>query len=207
MKNFLGILITCSAILFHVPAEAGLLKKARNLAIVGGVVVVGAAWVKAAQAKKCRKAKETGFGDAPSHCGMKDDGIIEKSNTGARVLRKNLNIERKMAGMPPDPEDCEAHHIVPENDGREKLKIPADAAREAISDCVDINSAENGIFLPGKRNATGCDGPAYHRTIHTEINYRTIAERLVMARRYGGCDGLRDELRIIKNIMRSGGGL
>lgn len=130
---------------------------------------------------------------------------MQKTNKNAVALRKNLNMERGAAGMPPDPDDCEAHHIVPAEDNRKGVGEYTSAARSALKGCVEINSAENGIFLPNKEGGEGCEGPHNHRAIHRKDYYEPMAKRLGYAKARNGCGGVRSELGVIKNILRGGG--
>lgn len=137
------------------------------------------------------------------------DGVLEHIKTAVatsntKELRKSLNVVQVANGMPPDPGDCDAHHIVPKNEARPWAAKAARAARDAIDGCVDIDSAANGIYLPNKPDGNSqCNG-SYHKTLHTKTYYLGIAERLVQARINGGCDELRRELSTIKQLLRAG---
>lgn len=121
-------------------------------------------------------------------------------------LRTALNNHRTSNGMPPiGPEDdCDAHHIVPKNDSRPGVAQHANLARKAISGCVEIDSHENGIFLPRKLGGSGCEGPNHHRTIHTKEYYKTVSDRLYKARDLRGCKGVSKELKKIKLELYKG---
>jgi len=137
-----------------------------------------------------------------------DEGaILEKSNpvkaANLRKLKASLAQEQVAADMPPEPPDgCAAHHIVPDQEGRQGLKPFADAARSAIDGCVDINDAENGVYLPNGPNAS-CPG-SYHRTLHNKKYYHDISARLSDARANEGCLGVRNELNEIKSDLING---
>lgn len=204
MKVKLIVVIVASA-LFINSASAGPIGFTKRHPILSmGAVAAGALYLHSKNKKKNCVQEQGLDGPMETVCSPEIDNIqpVEKSNSAAKILRKNLNAERATMGMPPDPDDCEAHHIVPESDSRKGVSEQASLAREAIDGCVDINSAENGIFLPGPKNKSGgCDGDQYHRSIHTKIYYDKIASRLVDARNNLGCDGVRQELSIIKNEM------
>ncbi|WP_084022558.1 AHH domain-containing protein [Amycolatopsis thermoflava] len=52
----------------------------------------------------------------------------------------------------------EAHHIVPYKDRR------SDKSRQILSSFdIDLNSAENGVFLPGNKATPNPNGKAVHR--------------------------------------------
>lgn len=107
--------------------------------------------------------------------------------------------------MPPDPDDCDAHHIVPKKEGRLWAKVNADAAREILLACsIDIDSAANGVYLPGKPNAAGCRG-AYHKKVHTNNYYKSVHARLSGANDSDGCSGVHRELINIRHDLMIGG--
>lgn len=137
------------------------------------------------------------------------DGVVVKYNpvkaSNLRKLKANLRAEAQSAGMPPDPPDgCEAHHIVPDLEGRPGLKRLANIARAASRGCVDINGAGNGVDLPGRSNGTSqCKGN-YHKTLHNEAYYRNISRRLEKAQNLGGCPEVRSEMLTIKDELIAG---
>ncbi len=136
-----------------------------------------------------------------------EEAILEKSNpvkaANLRKLKASLAQEQVAAGMPPEPPDgCAAHHIVPDQEGRLGLKALADEARKAIDGCVDINDAENGVYLPNGANAS-CPG-SYHRTLHNGKYYEDVSRRLTKARLTDGCQGVSEELQAIKSELIGG---
>ena len=104
------------------------------------------------------------------------------------------------------PDQCqaagEAHHIVPRGENRMWAREFAESARESLAGCVDLDSAENGVYLPANENGS-CRG-RYHRGLHTKKYYSEIAERLELARTTGGCRGVSDELSNIKTELSVG---
>lgn len=59
-----------------------------------------------------------------------------------------------------------AHHIIAGNDAR------AAGLRNIIKRYgIDINSAENGVFLPTEK---GVSEAAYHRSLHTNVYYENV---------------------------------
>lgn len=130
-----------------------------------------------------------------------------KASVGAantRELRKNLNAAQIATGMPPDPDDCDAHHIVPQKEARPWAVKFANEARAALNGCVDIDSVANGVYLPNKINGGGqCQG-SYHKTLHTRKYYLDLAARLGAARQLGGCKEVMSELRVVKQLLQSG---
>jgi hypothetical protein len=138
---------------------------------------------------------------------LDEETVLEKSNpvkaANLRKLKASLAQDQVAAGMPPEPPDgCAAHHIVPDQEGRPGLKAFADAARFAIDGCIDINDAENGVYLPSRANAS-CPG-SYHRTLHNKKYYHDISSRLSDARSNDGCLGVRKELNAIKSDLING---
>lgn len=130
------------------------------------------------------------------------DGITEKT-TSTYQLRKSLNAERTSAGLPPDPDDCDAHHIVPKGEKREWAKEMVESARTSLEGCVDIDSAENGIYLPAKRSGAKCPG-SYHKSLHSKAYYEYIENRLRSAKEFGGCDSIKEELNAVKEELMNG---
>lgn len=185
------------------PAEARTRSRPNIMGMFAGVIA-GAAMAGAIQnAVKCKKRGDQGLGGtAGNACG--GSTAMQKSRPSVE-LRRNLNIERQAAGLPPDPPGCDAHHIVAEGDARTGIKQYTDAARKIIKNCIDINAAENGIFLPGKEGGEGCEGPHNHRAIHNKKYYLPIMERLDAGEKLGGCQGVREALGKIKEILRNGG--
>lgn len=129
-----------------------------------------------------------------------------EASAGLRELHKELKIARVAAGGPPEkPDGCDAHHIVPQREGRVWAKEYADTTREILKECnIGINSAENGIYLPnGKSNNSQCEG-THHSDVHTKANYEKLSRLLKDAKNNNGCDGVRDRLLEIKNNLLRG---
>lgn len=132
---------------------------------------------------------------------MDDDSLTFKSNPSP--LRRALNDERVSNGEPPDPDDCDAHHIVPKNDTRKGVREQAMAARAALHECIDLDSVENGVFLPRKREGSAkCSGP-HHYSLHTASTYQQIATQLLDAREAEGCAGVVKTLKSIKQGLEN----
>lgn len=223
------IYLSLLALLFQgTYANAGVFKKARKAATV---VVVGAAVVTAIGAVvivnklKCRssfdpRSDRPNF-PCPSNDSTQDAEPIEDDGETAFGLNtyKNTTVKLKKAlneeirnlpatGSPPppqDPKNCAAHHIVPQEENRDWAKEFAQSARDSIDGCVDIHSAENGIYLPHGKNKkkAECKG-ADHTNVHTKNYYKDISRRLEQANVIDGCNGVRDELKSIKADLFSG---
>ncbi len=129
-----------------------------------------------------------------------------EASAGLRELHKELKVERVATGGPPEkPDGCDAHHIVPQREGRAWAKEFVDSAREILKECnIGINSAENGIYLPnGKSQNSQCEG-THHPAVHTKDNYEKLSELLKDAKINNGCEGVRDTLLEIKNSLLRG---
>lgn len=109
-------------------------------------------------------------------------------------LRKNMTA----AGEPRPGDGCAAHHIVMKDDGR----FPASQqARAILEECgIDLDSAENGVWLPDTNEGSACHG-VYHRTLHTEEYAKQILGRLSDGYEERGCEGVIDALRAIKEDL------
>ncbi len=130
-----------------------------------------------------------------------------EASAGLRELHRELKITRVADGGPPEkPDGCDAHHIVPQREGRIWAKDLADKSRDILKSCaIGLNSALNGVYLPnGKSLNTECEGQNHHK-LHTQTYYETIYERLSEAKRNGGCDSVRDALNSIKQSLIQGG--
>ena len=157
--------------------------------------------------KNCHSEKDPETGRVIWICNKQpaiDDNEITDKSSSTYELRKALNEERRSAGLPPDPEDCDAHHIVPKGENREWALESVTQARGALEGCVDLDSALNGVYLPGKKNgAPGCEG-SYHKALHTRDYYNNLEDRLLGAKSIEGCDGVKSELIKIKNELMNG---
>lgn len=93
---------------------------------------------------------------------------ILKGRSNSDILRSNL----KKSGIS-TPKYCNnAHHIVPVNDDT-KSKVVS-KCRKILSDFgIDINSADNGVFLPVE-DLEGLNKPINHRKIHTNKYYENL---------------------------------
>lgn len=226
------IYLSLLALLFQgTYANAGVFKKARKAAtvvVVGAAVAAAAAGIGAVvmvNKLKCRSSFDPRSDRPTSSCPSTDStqdaepieddgegafGLNTYKNTTAK-LKKALNEEIRnlpATGSPPppqDPKDCAAHHIVPQEENRKWAKDLADDARDSIDGCVDMHSAENGIYLPHGENKkkAECKGTDHNR-VHRRSYYEDISVRLNRAKRYNGCSGVRDELQSIKNELSSG---
>ena len=93
------------------------------------------------------------------------------SSPSSRELAANL----EGAGLLRSPETA-AHHIVA---GSADAAAPA---RDVLARFgIDINSAENGVFLPANRSASNPSGAAVHSTLHSGAYYETVNALLLSA--------------------------
>jgi hypothetical protein len=119
-------------------------------------------------------------------------------------LRANMKAKGKGA----NPSGCAAHHIVPEDDdkGSDSKPTASDAARGLLRRCdISINDADNGVFLPNKKDEgeSQCKG-AYHRKLHTKMYYLMVKTTLTTAFAQEGCKGVREALQELGDDLASG---
>ena len=211
MKRLICLLVACSII--SGPAQAGLARKAAKKAVVVTAIIGGAGLYAAAMQKRAgRGGGQPGvladspegyerplLGDRVADAGEKakdkiDDWVL-KSDT--RKLRSNLAKAGEQGGK-----NCDAHHIVPKNDNREWAKDSVSFSRGVLESCgIDLDSAANGVWLPGKENDSDCVG-TYHKTIHTK-QYYVLIRSLLSAVVDNGCESVSEELHSIKQgILR-----
>ena len=89
-------------------------------------------------------------------------GSNNTSRPSSRVLRKNM----KKAGIEEPNYPNAAHHIIAGGDKRAKK------LRDMLKEYgIDINSADNGVFLPTEKNVSEA---AYHRKLHTDKYYKNV---------------------------------
>ena len=110
-------------------------------------------------------------------------------------LRRNMAA----AGDLKPGDGCAAHHIVMKDDG----KFPAsEHARKLLEKCgIDLDSAENGVWLPDTKEDSACHGE-YHRTLHTEEYAIYVYTELRDAFVEKGCGGVREALQGIKESLQ-----
>jgi len=107
----------------------------------------------------------------------------------SRILTANL-----LAAGVNKPDNVAAHHIVAGTDQRAQI------ARDILKrEGIDLNEAVNGVFLP--LNSKYENRPtSTHSTLHTDVYYRTINERL----RNAQPGKVADELKKIGNELSNG---
>jgi hypothetical protein len=92
-----------------------------------------------------------------------------------------LGAELKAAGISPPGTDYHAHHIVPRG------MRGAERAREILERAgIGIDTATNGIWLPGNSKAVNADGSLIHQGIHSRNYLRHITRILAGAEAAGG---------------------
>ena len=118
------------------------------------------------------------------------DDYISYSST---LLGKNMV---RQSGIPKPPNTA-AHHIVPENDKE------AQDARDIMNKYgIDINGADNGVFLPTKNNG-GVDPGITHNGRHPKDYTRIINQKIVQADLFGGKQAVINELKNMRNELLS----
>lgn len=222
MRNM--IKTACAVVILSIAcnatAEAGALKK---IMIGAGVIVVagtvaqhanhGAKRVNSDSSDDLDLSTAGSYSSSTAHTSASDEISveIEKRSKGSEILRGSLNIDRIAIGLAPfltpgPGSDCEPHHIVPEKDARKGIREHTDPARKLLERCnIYINSSQNGIFLPKGEGIDGCEGPHNHRTIHNGPYYEPVNERLQNGYVKNRCQGVRDALAEIKEILKIGG--
>ena len=172
MPSTKSLLLAICLSLIATTSSAGTVKKK----LFGlGVIAGGMALYQSAK-KNCHSEKDPETGQVIWICNKQpaiDDNEITDKSSSTYELRKALNEERRSAGLPPDPDDCDAHHIVPKGENREWATNYAKSARSILVGCLDIDSAENGVYLPSKSGSANCSG-RYHKSLHTKQYYAAI---------------------------------
>lgn len=97
----------------------------------------------------------------------------------------------------PRPKDSAAHHIVGETS--KGAKPSRDILKKHN---IDINGAENGVFLPNKNNQDNMSG-ILHNGRHPDIYLDTVNEKIALADKYGGKQGVLDALSDMRNTLSS----
>ena len=124
------------------------------------------------------------------------DLYLERSNTAKLERSLEAAGESRHKG-------CAAHHIVPQNEKRSWAKDYVDEARSVLKKCdININSAENGVWLPNKPGAE-CQGE-WHPSLHTKAYYKSVARKLRKNLKKYGCEGVKKALSDIKKTLSRG---
>ncbi|SDQ79443.1 RHS repeat-associated core domain-containing protein [Pseudomonas grimontii] len=103
---------------------------------------------------------------------------------------------KKKTGLPRPPNSA-AHHIVGETS-----KGSAAARKILKKHKIDINSAENGVFLPNKNNTNGMPG-ILHNGRHPNDYLDTVNSRIIAASKAGGKKEVLAELKSMKDKLSS----
>ncbi len=121
----------------------------------------------------------------------------------ARTEKLRKNMAAAGEDIPPKGSHCAAHHIVPVEHESSPL---FEESRNILKECgIDINSAENGVFLPDSRKPSSfCAGRTYHRDLHTNLYARKLFLKLNDAMENDGCDGVHKALQEIKQDLKDG---
>lgn len=97
----------------------------------------------------------------------------------------------------PRPKDSAAHHIVPET------AKGAKPARDILKKHkIDVNGADNGVFLPNRNNTDGMSG-ILHNGKHPDDYISAINNRIESADIRGGKQEVINELGRINDILSS----
>lgn len=94
-------------------------------------------------------------------------------------------------------DSSEAHHMVA---GTDRRAGEARAALERFE--IDINSADNGVFLPANLGTPNAEGLAVHRAVHTDAYFRAVNALLGQATTRGE---VLEALAYVRSRLLSGG--
>jgi len=121
-------------------------------------------------------------------------GWIDPWGLTSCALSKNM----EKAGTP-RPVDSAAHHIVPET------AKGAKPARNVLKNHdIDVNGADNGVFLPNRNNADDLPG-ILHNGKHPDKYIDAVNRRIIAADKLGGKEEVLNELSKMKDILQSSG--
>ncbi|NJK32036.1 MAG: hypothetical protein HC927_06220 [Deltaproteobacteria bacterium] len=110
------------------------------------------------------------------------DGPFVLVHNGCGKLRRALGGANIAPGY-------EAHHIVAKNAKRAR---PAKEVLDKFG--IDLDSAINGVLLPGNKSLAKATGQAYHKGLHTNAYYAAVNRLL------GGATSKNGAIRILKDI-------
>lgn len=125
--------------------------------------------------------------------------VPEQPKAEDSYLQSSAQLTRSMekAGMK-KPENTAAHHIIPEKD------IEAQDARDILAQedvDIDINGAENGVYLPTPKNDGSVSG-IIHSGRHPKIYGKRVNDRIVdIKNNGGGRQEIIDELHKIRKEL------
>lgn len=134
----------------------------------------------------------------------KADALAKASYS--KLKRALISESLAAGGSGEPPEGCDAHHIVPEHDNRPWARKFVEPSRKILAGCnIDINSVENGVFLPRSESTkSDCTG-TFHRSMHDELYYTKVFTELDNAlNNGGGCSEVKNTLRLIKEDLING---
>ena len=97
----------------------------------------------------------------------------------------------------PRPDNSAAHHIVGETS---KVAQPARDILKKHN--IDINGAENGVFLPNLNNQDNMSG-ILHNGKHPDVYLDRVNENITLADKYGGKQGVLNALSDMRNTLSS----
>jgi RHS repeat-associated protein len=117
--------------------------------------------------------------------------VSDTLNPPTRVSRPSevLGAALRRAGILPSGSGQHAHHIVPQGMGG------AERAREILARAgIDLDSALNGIWLPGNSRVVNVAGTTIHQGVHSREYLAEITRILAGAESAGGAEGVRNAL-------------
>ena len=119
------------------------------------------------------------------------------ASRASEELEKNMNIVYGIY----KPKDYEAHHIVGWNENR--YRHAADLRKLLYNNNIDINDADNGVYLPSYRNKTSGNGEAFHREVHTQMYYDNLNLLLTQPNIINNEGEMRKVLKTVANELKN----
>ncbi|MBS2966452.1 AHH domain-containing protein, partial [Actinocrinis puniceicyclus] len=113
------------------------------------------------------------------------------TSSNAQILDDNMQAAGTVR-----PADTAAHHIVASTSPK-----AASARAQLASFGIDINDADNGVYLPRGSASSNPLGMAVHSRVHTNLYYDNVNEMMSWAQ---NADQARDVLGYIRNQLQSG---
>ncbi|WP_204011956.1 FG-GAP-like repeat-containing protein [Virgisporangium aurantiacum] len=123
--------------------------------------------------------------------------LTASSRPDSSVLGRNIEAKTRVKR----PEGSAAHHIVA-GKGRSDASAPARAVLEKHG--IDINSAENGVFLPANSTSPNPTGATVHSTLHHEAYYANVNDWIRNADIVGGREAVLRTLNDIRTMLETG---
>ncbi|WP_043361562.1 AHH domain-containing protein [Belnapia sp. F-4-1] len=121
------------------------------------------------------------------------EGLTIRDDINVRISAPRgsaiLGAALRAAGVYPPGHGYHAHHIVPQ-------RIQGATTARGILERADIgiDSAENGVWLPGTSSAVNLDGSHIHQGIHSAEYLNQLTRILAVAEKTQGSEGVRSAM-------------